>query len=966
MWIGTWAGGLNLFNEKTKKFKRFVYDETDDGSLGSNNIFDIMCDSDGDLWIATMGGGLDLYNYKTQQFKRYTTDFQEANKISDNWVEYLLESSTGEIWISTTTAVDIFDKDKQKFTTFRHDTSDPHSINYNGAIVLYEDSNNNIWAGTESGLNLFNREDSTFSYYQESDGLPNNTIKGICEDDEGNLWLSTNFGLSKFINGINHPQKAKFKNYNISDGLQGNEFNNRSVCKGQDGMLYFGGNNGFNAFKPEDIEQNLEFPKVILTNFLIFNKPVEIGGKDSPLQKHISLCNELGLSYNHSVFSIEYAALNFLKPDRNNYAFMLEGFDNNWNYVGNQRLATYTNLDAGEYIFKVKASNNEGIWNDAATTLKIIIVPPWWETSWAYFLYFIIAFTILYTIWRFQLNKARIKHELILEQQHAEKLQELNRMKSRFFSNITHEFRTPLTLIMGPVKQFLSEGVQDNFKDKCRMIIRNSEKLYQLINQLLELNKLEAGYIRLKARKVNIIPRLEKIILTFSALMDAENIKFQFIVIRDPSQHDEALNIYIDPDKFDKIISNLLTNAIKFTPENGRIELILKEYRNHEIDNILSDYQDGSIEIIVKDTGKGIPEENLQKIFDRFYQVDTYSTSGIVGTGIGLSLVKELVELHHGNIKAESVTGQGTTFTVRLFLGSDHLKPEEIVIPLEKQTPDKNLVISKYLRSQEEQLPSRSETNINVISKNGSHILIVEDNIDVLKYLNDSLNNKYHIIKARTGREGIKKAVKHIPDLIVSDIMMPNMDGYEFCRQIKGDERTSHIPIIFLTARASKESKIKGLKTGADDYIGKPFEIKELEARIQNLIEQRQRLKAKFNRKAGLRPEEITESSLDKKFLEKALAIIEENISDPEFGVERFAREMALSRVQLYRKVRALTGQTASEFIRTVRINRAAQLLKQKTDNIGQIAFFVGFNSPSYFSKCFYKQFGIYPSNYTG
>ncbi|MBN1407588.1 MAG: response regulator [Calditrichaceae bacterium] len=963
MWIGTWAGGLNLFNEESKTFTRYKYNEHDETSLGSNNIFDIMCDSDGDLWVATMGGGLNFYNYKTQNFKRYGTDFQEENTISDNWVECLLESSSGDIWISTTTAVDIFDKHNQRFTSFKHDTSDPSSINYNGAIFLYEDSNKNIWAGTESGLNLFNREDSTFSSYQESDGLPNNTIKGICEDNKGNLWLSTNYGLSKFINGINHPKHPKFKNYNISDGLQGNEFNNRCVCKGHDGILYFGGNNGFNAFKPEDIAQDTESPEVVLTNFLIFNKPVEIGREDSPLQKHISLCEELRLNYNHSVFCIEYAALNFLKPDKNRYAFMLEGFEDDWNYVGNQRLATYTNLDAGEYIFRVKAIGHDDIWHEQDKSIRIIIIPPWWKTWWAYLLYFVLGISFLYSIWRFQLNRAKIKHELILEQQHAEKLEELNRMKSRFFSNITHEFRTPLTLIMGPVKQFLTDGVQSNFSDKCKMILRNSEKLYHLINQLLELNKLEAGFIKLEARETNIIPIIEKIILSFSSLMDSEKIKFNFSVIREPDQINTPLNIYIDGDKFEKIINNLLSNAIKFTPEEGNIEIILKDFIVGHKGQPAKDREKEYIEIIVKDSGRGIPEGDLNRIFDRFYQVDNSRYSGYVGTGIGLSLVKELVELHRGTIKVESATGKGTSFILHLLKGYEHFESSEIMRDLKNTEESRSRIIpDNYINNDENQSAVLKKiTNI----KNSSRILIIEDNPDLLKYLSDCLCKKYQIIKAKNGEEGVGKALRYIPDLIVSDLIMPNMDGLTFCSTIKKDERTSHIPVIFLTARASGESRIKGLQTGADDYICKPFEINELEARIQNLIDQRQQLKEKFKRKAGLKPHEIVTSSLDKKFLEKGLLIIEKNISDSNFSVEKFAKEMALSRVQLYRKIRALTGQTASEFIRTVRINRAAQLLKQKYDNIGQIAFFVGFNNPSYFSKCFYKQFGMYPSNYS-
>jgi signal transduction histidine kinase/DNA-binding NarL/FixJ family response regulator len=712
------------------------------------------------------------------------------------------------------------------------------------------------------------------------------------------------------------------------------------------------------------MKDNPLIPEVVLTDFLIFNKPVAIDRNDSPLTKHISLCDEIKLGSDHSVFSIEYAALNYFAPNKNQYAFILEGFEKEWNFVGNQRLATYTNLDAGKYIFRVKAANSDGIWSTQDRSVPIIIFPAWWGTSWAYILYLLIAVTLYYMFWRFHLNRTRMKQELILEQQHAEKLEVLNRMKSRFFANIAHEFRTPLTLINGPIRQLIADGPDINFKDKCKMILHNSEKLNHLINQLLELNKLEAGYIPLKARKTDIILIINKINMSFTSLFESKKINFNFTVSDDIIKSLQPPEVYIDPDKFEKIISNLLSNAIKFTPDEGRIEIILKKYADVASN---SDRVSNTelMEIIVRDSGPGIPEENIKRIFDRFYQVDNFRSSGYVGTGIGLSLAKELVELHHGTINVESVEGQGTAFIVRLQTGKKHLKPDEIEVSAAEINDQNDLVNSEFIKTQQNNKFANSENGKKSATKNSPLVLIIEDNQEILSYLSDYLGNRYQIIKAASGDEGVNMAVTHIPDLIISDVMMPNTDGYELCDMIKNDERTSHIPVILLTARSSAESRIKGLETGADDYIGKPFDIKELEARVQNLIDQRQQLLKKYNRKAGLKLHEITVTSSDKKFLEKALAVIEKNIGDPGFGVEEFADEMALSRVQLYRKIRALTGQNASTFIRTVRINRAAELLKKKYDNIGQIAFYVGFNSPSYFSKCFYKQFGIYPSNYS-
>ncbi|MBN2007762.1 response regulator [candidate division KSB1 bacterium] len=1003
-WIGTWAGGLNLFNEKSNTFTRYLHDDGDETSLGNNSIFSIICDSHGRLWIATMGGGLNLFDYKTKSFKRFTTDFLSPNAISGNWIRAVMESSTGEIWLSTTTAVDIFNYEKQKFTHFTYDTTDINSISYNGAIVIFEDSKQNVWIGSEGGLNVFNRKDSSFTRYLQEDGLPNNTIRAICEDDHGNLWISTNNGISKFQDAVDRPKAPVFINYGVDDGLQGNEFNRRASCKGRDGRIYFGGNNGFNVFHPDSIRDNTLIPNAVLTNFLINNLPVEIGAPDSPLQQHISMVDEIKLNHYQSVFSIEYAILNYLSPNNNQYAFKLDGFEKNWNYVGNRCQATYTNLDPGVYTFRVKGTNNDNVWNETGASVKIFIIPPWWKTAWAYGMYFLLAGCVLFIIWKFQLHKAAMKHELMLEQHHAEKLEEIDRMKSRFFSNITHEFRTPLTLIMGPVKQFLSGEKIDNFNEKCEMVLRNSEKLYRLVNQLLELSKLESGHVALHACKENILPLVEKIVLSFEPLAESKMIDLQFCVLDNFNGNDQAIEIYIDHDKIDKIFSNLLSNALKFTPElghvivsiqtchnsNGSFELADEQKQSHNIRNVIQWIKEfgqrhddsllnsedvnhrlihtnkhGYVEIIVKDNGVGIPAHDVEKIFDRFYQVADSRLGTHESTGIGLALTKELVELHGGTIHVETEYEHGTAFVVRLPLGKDHLNASQIseILP-EKHPPqtDDNLAYNKHTRtlkivnSLNEQKPAAQE-NVPII-------LIVDDNDDVLKYLSDNLSQDYRIVTAKDGLEGISKAINQVPDLIISDVVMPKMDGFALCSKIKSDELTNHIPIILLSVRASDEHKIEGLETGADDYMTKPFDIRELQVRIRNLIDQRRQLKKKFNRKGGLKPTEITTSSMDERFLNKALSIIEANMSDPEFGVEEFAREMSLSRVQLYRKIRVITGQTATEFIRSVRLNRAAQLLRQKHDNISQVAYDVGFHSPSYFSKSFFKQFGVYPSDY--
>ncbi|UCE05468.1 MAG: response regulator, partial [bacterium] len=800
----------------------------------------------------------------------------------------------------------------------------------------------------------------------------------------------TGQAILKMSDAINLPVKTNYINFGIYEGVKG-------LFLSKSGEIYFGGNYGLNVLSTEDITQNPYPPAIVLTKLKIFNKDVIIGKEDSPLEKHIAETQKIKLTHEQSVFTFEFAALNYIFPEKNKYAFIMEGFEKEWNYVGNQHSATYTNLDPGEYVFRVKGSNNDDVWNEKGVSVQIKIIPPWWKTYWAYLFYVLSFGLLLFSIWRFQLNKARMKHELALEHLHAEKLEEINRMKSCFFSSVTHEFRTPLTLIMGLIQQIFANDLDGRFKDQCKMIIRNSQKLYQLINQLLDLSKLEAGYMPLRTKRENIIPLLNEFVVLFSPLAERKQVGIDFTVCGDSDNNKDSIDVYLDQEKFEKIISNLLLNAIKFTPEGGDIQIYVQKYAagntkiisngkdnfqvknklrnkiirqkgkqlsNLDIIKLSKQFNQGYVEIIVKDNGIGCPENCIDKIFDRFYRVDDTLASKHEGTGIGLALTKELVELHYGTIAVESVCGKGTTFTVRLPLGKDHLKEAEITNdpidcehdgyinePLFDEMHDDSY-IDKVVKSKSD---SRKKLPI---------LLIVEDNVDFRKYLYDYLNHDYQVIEAKDGKEGLEKSIEQIPDLIVSDVMMPGINGFELCQKVKSDERTSHIPVILLTVKASEESKIEGLETGADDYMTKPFEIKELKVRIRNLIDQRWQLRMRFNRKQGLKPEEIATTSVDEKFLRKALAIIEQKMSDPDFSVQEFAKEIALSRVQLHRKLRSLTGQSTTEFIRVVRLNRAAQLLKQNHESVTQIAYLVGFNSSSYFSRSFYKHFGVSPSEY--
>jgi signal transduction histidine kinase/DNA-binding response OmpR family regulator len=674
----------------------------------------------------------------------------------------------------------------------------------------------------------------------------------------------------------------------------------------------------------------------------------------------------------------------------------MEGVDKDWIYSGNRRFANYTKLGPGEYVFKVRGSNNDGVWNEQGTSVRITINPPWWRTSWAYAIYALLIGTALYVVRRLERHRFQTLNELKMHRFEAEKLRELDEAKSRFFANISHEFRTPLTLILGPVEKMLARAAEKEAKQDLSMIQRNARRLLQLINQLLDLSKLETGRMKLQAKAEDVKSLLKALVLSFASLAERKKITLKY------DEPDEAIIAYLDRDKFEKIVANLLSNAFKFTPEGGKISVQLSVNSNQLSANRdwLELVTGHWLLITVKDTGIGMPADQLTHIFDRFYQVDNSHTrehapldgesqgkralidamypTGHEGTGIGLALAKELVELHGGKILVESELLEGSVFTVLLPLGRAHLREEEIVesgdqLPVSSdQLPvisDQLPVISEQHRASsiEDQATSNEQLATDTPQrKTGKNpfILLIDDNSDVRRYIRSHFDRDYHIIEAVDGAEGLQKASEKMPDLIISDVMMPKMDGIELCRQVKTDELTSHIPVILLTAKATGESKVEGLETGADDYITKPFDARELQVRAKNLIEQRRKLRERFRREMTLQPREVTVNSMDEQFLQRALDIVEKHLSDSEFGVETFSKQIGMSRQHLNRKLQALTTHSANDFIRIVRLKRAAQLLEKKSATVTEIAYEVGFNNPAYFAECFRKEFGRSPSQY--
>jgi signal transduction histidine kinase/DNA-binding response OmpR family regulator len=611
--------------------------------------------------------------------------------------------------------------------------------------------------------------------------------------------------------------------------------------------------------------------------------------------------------------------------------------------VGNRNFAHYTNVSPGDYVFCVKGSNNNGVWNEEGVSIRIIITPPWWQTWWSYTIYACFLVGLIYILRRYELNRQRLKHNWELKQMEAEKYKEIDRMKSRFFANISHEFRTPLTLIVGPAKD-ISEKTKDvDIKRRAGIIKRNASRLYGLVNQLLDLSKLEAGELKLKASIGNIVSFVKGITLSFESIAERKDITLKVNTTK------EEIETYFDKDKMAKILTNILSNAFKFTAERGEVIVAINEMGMK------------SVAIKVRDTGIGISREEIPKLFDRFYQVDSSQTREHEGTGIGLAHTKELVELHHGTISVDSKKGEWTEFTIELPLGRDHLRSDEIVELIE-QMEEETIVDEKEYLSPTTGI--QAEISDDIVDDK-TMILVVEDNADVREYIKDSLGEEHRIEEAVNGEQGKRKAEEIIPDLIISDIMMPKMDGNELTRLLKNNEKTSHIPVILLTAKSEQESKIEGLVTGADDYLTKPFDTRELLVRIKNLIDQRRKLQEKFRREIIVNPGDITVTSIDEQLLQRAIDTVENNISDPAFDTTTMTKEVGVSRKLLHTKLKALTGQSTGEFIRTLRLKRAAQLLQKGYGNVTQVAYDVGFQNLSYFAKAFRRQFGQSPSQYS-
>ena len=822
-----------MLRKDADEFVNYTVENTK-GALSSNFISNFAEDANGTIWIGVFDKGFHSFDLLTQKFSSYHTEPFVKSGISRANTQNILIDSEENLWIGTTQG--LFKVLKRKDGSFSivsmADRMAEERDNYkssNHILTLHESKDKSLWIGTRgAGLCKYDKKTKSFIWYNTQNGLSLNNVNKILESLEGNLWLSGNSGLSKL-----DIKTGVFTNFTSSDGLLSNDFGINSGYRDQHGVLYFGNYKGIDYFHPKDIVTNTELPSVYLRGFKLFNKEVSPGEMDAPFTKVISQVDSIALSHDQSVFTIEYSTINYTRPEKNQYAYYLEGLENSWNYVGNDRSATYTNLDYGNYLFKLKAANNDGVWNETPLELKITILPPWWKTGFAFFGYFLFFSLGLYLLnLRFK-NKIKEKQLLHYERKSRAQKEKLNERKLQFFTNISHEFRTPLTLIKNPLSSIISDPklkLPVSVREKHQIIYKNADRLTRLIDELMDFRKLELNKVRIKAAKIDVVGFVKDIGTYFTEEASSKKLDFKMKCDLD------ELYVWLDPSMFEKIIFNLLSNAFKVTPDHGKITINIS-LNKHRVLPLLEDKNsNGSFEISISDTGPGLKEKQVKKIFERFYQVDNLNKWYYGGTGIGLEVVRSFVALHKGTIDINSTVGKGTTFIGNFPLGKAHFKKEEIYVLDTKQRPYKK---------ERMVLPVLENTNLdepdvkNTISQT---LLIVEDNTALRKYLKKELKILYKILTASNGKEGLEIAKSKLPDIIITDIIMPEMDGIEFCRKVKNNIATSHIPILMLTAKTMAKDWVEGIDSGADAYLNKPFDMPVLKSRLSQLLNSRKAL----------------------------------------------------------------------------------------------------------------------------
>lgn len=929
LWLGTFSKGLWMFDKNKKTFQQLKI--LDDKRV---HIYGISPDNDG-LWMASFSHGLLHYDFKTKKVKQFNTIPNDSSSLSSNTARCLITDNYGGIWVGTNFGLNYIAKGSSKFTRFLK-SPDKNSLSNNEVFSLCEDRSGKIWIGTGgNGVDCFDPNSGKFRNLTKTDGLAGDNVYGILEDDQHFLWFSTENGISCY-----NPESNVFRNFHEEDGLQGNQFNPGAAFKTSYGLFLFGGPNGYNLIAPSKIELNSFEPEVRITKLDVNNEPLE---KFSAVQfGSITTLSKIELPYNDNSLSFEFVATNFILPERNHFKYRLINYNNEWIDAGNEGKATFTKIPDGRYTLEIIASNNDGIWSSHHARLDITILPPVWRTWYAYLFYLAMVATTFLLIRRELIARQKLKNELLIERVRNEKEEELHQSKLQLFTNISHEFKTPLTLILSPLEHITNQRKFDpDTNDHLQMIRRNAERLKRLIAQVIDFRKIELGKSTFHPAKTDLVKLSIEICDFYQVYAEDNHIDFDF--------HSDVSQLFcmVDEEKLDKILFNFLSNSFKFTPEGGKIKVSLIQhnelgilYKSGYTSNTKPDGP--GIEIRVEDTGNGINVDELPMIFNRFFQG---SGSLQQGTGIGLHLCREYANMHSGTIYVESEPGKGSRFS--------------LIIPTQSLQATEDKQVTKKWSA------PKSEPEINEPLQPGEQtILIVEDNLEMQKHLRRIFQNEYHVLTASNGIQGFEIASEFSPDLIISDVMMPGKNGFELCAQLKEDVQTSHIPVILLTALSDTDKHISGLQTGADAYMTKPFEDQLLKAQIVNLMKSRKKLQEAFFKSQEEWEDDTSLMPADKNLVNKSIRIIDRHLQDVNFSVETLAFELNISRTSLHRKIKALTNQSSSEFIRYIRLKKAIQLMKDGNYNIDEIGYAVGFNSHSYFTQSFKKQFGKTPSGY--
>ena len=955
LWIGTNDGGLNLYNTKTQQFTHYILQEDErEIGIGSNNIKAVYVDEQKSLvYIGTHAGGLTVLHRNSGKMESFN---QLNSQLVNENVYAILPDKGGNLLLGTLSALVSFNPEKKSFTTIDKEKDgtpftsqritilfrDSHkrlwvggeegisvfqqegieiekvpilpesSVTKTFTNCIYEAANGIIWVGTREGFYCFNEKEKKIKRYTTANGLPNNVVYGILEDTFGRLWVSTNRGISCF-----NPETERFRNFTESDGLQSNQFNTSSFCRTSSGQMYFGGINGITTFRPELLLDNPYTPPVVITKLQLFNKTVRPDDETGILTKNINETESITLKSWQTAFTIEFVVSNYISGQHNTFAYKLEGYDKEWYYLTDKRTVSYSNLPQGTYHFLVKAANSDGKWNTVPTMLEIIVLPIWYKTWWAIMIFLATFIGFITFVFRFFWMRKSMEAELELERRY-----------------------TALTLILAPLQEIINKISDRWTRNQLEYIQRNANRLLHLVNQLMDYRRAELGVFELKVKKENAHQLIQDNFLFYDKLARHKKITYTL-----HSELEEKEELF-DPNYLELIVNNLLSNAFKYTESGQSITVTLKEENNWLV-------------LQVSDTGIGIPINKQGKIFERFYQIE----SEHVGSGIGLSLVQRLVELHHGRIELDSEEGKGSTFSVYLPQDINIYKSSELASNDAKNEEDQVYSTNSkemYFIDTEKVENETIETG----DKKRGTILIVEDNNEIRHYLSSGLAELFNTLEAGNGEEALEKLKENEVDIIVTDVMMPVMDGIKLCKNVKQNIRTCHIPVIILSAKSETKDQMEGLQMGADDYIPKPFSLAILTTKIQNMMRTRRRMLERYSKSLEVEPEKITFNAMDEALLKRAVAIVEKNMDNIEFSTDEFAREMNMSRSNLHLKLKAITGESTIDFIRKIRFNEAAKLLKDGRYTIAEVSTMVGFNTPSYFATSFKKYFGCLPTEY--